>query len=303
MGVLAKRSGKIFSIFAASGLLRGLMKLTRFAVAAAVMLITHCANIQKEDTGANSAKNNNSGSGLANVAAGIYLADTVTEAPGNTGSGTYNASGIIDGVRGAGTAAGATSGVFSLDNSGASSHVVVRWAGKKIKNGTGIDFIVFENAFYVSGSSAARFMDLAFVEVSNDNVNYCGFAPDYTNAPETTYSNNPAHWPRFAGKTPVLYNLDTNNLSATQLFQDNDANKEPDLAGGDAFDLDDLSASNAYGNGCTTILRDELKTNGFIYLKLIPAARRINPDTGAAFVVDGVSTGPDFDGIAARYIE
>lgn len=279
------------------------MKFLSFAAVIVPLLAAHCANIQKEDTGGNAAKNNNSGTNTASAASGIYLADTVTEAPGHTGVGVYNSSGIIDGVRGAGTAAGATTGIFSLDNSGSSSHVVVRWAGKKIKNGTGIDFIVFENAFYVSGNSAARFMDLAFVEVSNDNISYCGFAPDYTNSPETSYSNNPAAWPRFAGKTPVLYNLDTNNLSAAQLFQDNDANKEPDLAGGDAFDLDDLADNNAYGTGCTTALRNELRANGFTYLKLIPAARRINPDTGAAFVADGVSTGPDFDGIAARYIE
>ena len=56
MGVLAKRSGEIFSISAASGLLRGLMKIFRFAGVLAVMLIAHCANIQKEDTGTNSAK-------------------------------------------------------------------------------------------------------------------------------------------------------------------------------------------------------------------------------------------------------
>lgn len=282
------------------------MKIFQFALVIATVLMAHCANISKEDTSGGNAGNNTTGgssSGSGGLAEGLYLADTVTEAPGHTGSGLYNSNSIIDGVRGGGSSGGATSGIFSLDNSGTSAYVVLRWAGKKIKNGSGIDFIVFENAFNIGGNAATRFMDLAFVELSNDNINYCGFAPDYTNSPETTYSNNPAKWSRFAGRTPVLYNVDTNNLTAAQMFQDNDANYEPDLAGGDAFDLDLLSDSNYYNTGCSTTLRDELKANGFTYLRLTPANRRNNPDTGAVFVKDGVSNGPDFDGIVARYAQ
>jgi hypothetical protein len=288
------------------------MKILTHALPVAALILAHCANIQKEDTGGNNAANNNSGtdsssgsgaSESSGTLAGIYLADTVTEAPGHTGAGLYNSASLTDGVRGAGSSAGATSGVFSLDNSGASTHAVMRWAGKKVKNGAGIDFIVFENAFNVSGNPATRFMDLIIVEVSNDNVNYCGFAPDYTNTPETTYTQNPARWSRFAGRNPVLYNVATNNLTAAQMFQDNDANYEPDLAGGDAFDLDQLSDSNYYGTGCTTLLRDELRTNGFTYIKLTPANRRTNPDTAAVFVKEPVSNGPDIDGVVARYTE
>jgi hypothetical protein len=278
-----------------------------FLATGGAIAVSHCAQIDKENTAGNPTPNTNgSSTGGGTFAESLYLADTVTEAPGHTGSGNYNSAGIIDGVRGAGSGAGATTGLFSLDNAaGTSTHVVVRWSGKKVKNGVGADFAVYENAFNIGGNPATRFMDLAFVEVSNDNVNYCGFAPDYTNAPETAYSNNPANWLRFAGRTPVIYNIDVpvTNFTAAQLFQDNDANYEGDLGGGDLFDLDLLSDNNDYSTGCTTALRDELKTNGFTYLKLIPAKRRNNPVTGVSFLSEAVSNGPDFDGIVARYAE
>lgn len=259
-----------------------------------------CAQIQKESlqgSGTNSTQ-----ASAATAFPDVFVADTVTAAPGNTGSGFYDQNKAINGIRGSGNIGGSLD-VFSLDNSGTSAYIVLSWAGKKIKNGTGADFIVYENAFYQSGNPAQRFMDLLFVEVSNDNINYCGFAPDYTAASETTYSNNPANWPRFAGRNPVLYNVDSNNLSAAQLFQDNDANGEPDLGGGDPYDLDNLSADNTYNTGCNTTLRDDLKTNGFRYIRLTPAARRNNPDTGAAFVADSASFGPDIDGVVARYVQ
>jgi glycine/D-amino acid oxidase-like deaminating enzyme len=148
-------------------------------------------------------------------------------------------------------------------------------------------------------------MEPLFVEVSNDNVSYCGFAPDYANAPETTYSNDAAHWLRFAGKSPVVYNIANaaTNFNAAELFTDATADGEGDIGGGDLFDLDNLSDSNVHTIGCNTTLRDELRTNGFRYLRLVSAARRINPDTGAAYVADAISSGPDIDGVVARSVE
>lgn len=232
---------------------------------------------------------------------GVYLADTVVEAPGHTGAGFFEKQNAANGVFGKGVSQGSLD-VFSLDTSGASTHLTLRWLGKKIKNGAGIDFIVYENAFNYSGEND-RFMELAVVEVSNDNVAYCGFNPNYTFSPETAYSKNPADWLRFAGKTPVLYNLSSNNLSAAELFKDDNADGAPDLGGGDGFDLDDLSDDNTFSIGCTTALRDDLKANGFTYLRLTPASRRLNPDTSAAFVKEAISEGPDIDGVAARYVE
>jgi len=272
-------------------------------IALVALTLVACAQIEKENTNKTETGSQTPSATTSVLAAGLYVADTVVESPGHTGTGFYDKAKITNGIRGGGTGAGGMD-IFSLDTpAGASTHVVLSWAGKKIKNGTGADFVVYENGFYISGNPLARFMDLVIVEVSNDNTNYCGFAPDYASSPETTYSSDPTKWLRFAGRAPVVYNIDSNNLTASQIFQDNDSNQEGDVGGGDLFDLDQLSDSNYYNTGCSTVLRDELKTNGFRYLKLTPANRRNNPDTGAVFVKDGVSNGPDLDGVVARYAE
>jgi hypothetical protein len=265
------------------------------------LIVLRCAQLEKENLAAGNSQTNAVAASAAK--AGVYLADEVVEAPGSTGSGYGNANLMINGVRGSGATAGGTD-VYSLEQTGPTTHVVLGWSGKKVKNVAGADFIVYENAFNVS-PSPARFMELIVVEVSNDNTNYCGFAPDYTNAVETTYSNDPGTWLRFAGKTPVIYNVDAagTNFTAVELFTDADANSEGDLGGGDMFNLDNLSDSNMWGIGCDTTLRNELQTNGFRYLKLTAAPRRVNSDTAARFVHDAISSGPDIDGVVARSIE
>lgn len=265
------------------------------------MAAPNCAQIEKEDT------TNGNGTGNAVVAsatkAGVFLADQVVEAPGSTGTGFGNTNLMLNGVRGQGLTAGGLD-VYSIENTGATTHVVLAWSGKKVKNTSGADFAVYENAFNAT-PGPGRFMEPLFVEVSDDNVSYCGFAPDYTNTTETAYSNDPAHWLRFAGKTPVIYNIANNstNFTAGELFTDANADGEGDIGGGDLFDLDNLSDSNAFSTGCTTAIRDGMRTNGFRYLRLISAARRINPDTSAAFVSDAISSGPDIDGVVARSVE
>lgn len=279
------------------------MKNFHYAIMVAAWLSGGCANINKETTTDKQTTQTDANKAAAGVlASGLYMADMVIQAPGHTGTAFYDSSKAVNGIRGAGTGAGSLD-VFSLDNSGASSYIVLGWSGRRVKNGPGMDFIVFENGFYFSGNSQTRFMDLAFVEVSNDNINYCGFAPVYTNAPQTSYSNDPSKWARFAGKTPVLFNIDTNNLTAAETFQDLDSNGEPDLAGGDGYDLSGLSADNSFNTGCTIAVRDDLMNNGFTYLRLTPASRRNNPATAAPFVADGASNGPDFDGVLARYVQ
>jgi hypothetical protein len=157
-------------------------------------------------------------------------------------------------VRGSGLTAGGLD-VYSLENTGTTTHVVLAWAGKKVKNVAGADIAVYENAFNAT-PGPGRFMEPLFVEVSNDNVSYCGFAPDYANAPETTYSNDAAHWLRFAGKSPVVYNIANaaTNFNAAELFTDATADGEGDIGGGDLFDLDNLSDSNVHTQSAATRL-------------------------------------------------
>jgi len=298
-GVLAKRCRKIFYSSNKRAPLGADVK--RFLLFTTLVFIAvGCAQIDKDALG----ESRTVAAANATTHAGILLATTVVSAPGHTGLGFYDRQKALNGVRGGGTGAQSTD-VFSLDNPGfnndSSTELVLSWGGKRILNGTGIDFIVFENAFYQSGDANARFMDLLIVEVSDDNINYCGFAPDYSAVTETNYSNNPAHWQNFAGVSPVLYNIENNNLTLQQLFEDINNDKVPDQGGGDGFDLALLSDSNTFATGCTMALRDSLRDNGFRYLRLVPASRRINPDTSAAFASDAASNGPDIDGVAARY--
>ena len=132
--------------------------------------------------------------------------------------------------------------------------------------------------------------------MSSDNQSYCGFSPNYTYGTPTNYSTNPTHWVNFAGKTPVVYNDESNRLNDSNLWDTNQT-------GGDGFDLDNLSDSNAFNTGCNTQIRNSLKTNGFKYLKLTSASARNNPNTGQAYPVDSgsFSGGPDIDGVIARY--
>ncbi len=224
-------------------------------------------------------------------------ADFVTSAPNHNGDSSVfrDSSRAINGVRGAGTSSGSFD-VFSLTATGAGASIILEWRNRRILNGSGIDFIVFENPFLYSNNPNSVFMEQIIVEVSIDNLNYCGFSPNYTNANESIYAINPNLWSRFAGITTVKYNVESNVLIGADLY---DVSK----TGGDGFDLENLSSVNDFSIGCTATLRDQIKQNGFIYLRLTSATNRTNPDTGANFVQDAgaFGGGPDIDGVIARY--
>lgn len=222
------------------------------------------------------------------------MADTVVSAPANTGVEYRNSANAVNGVRGGGLNAGSLD-VFSLDQTGSGASIVLSWKDKTIYNGTGIDFIVFENPFRAGSDPNSIFLEAIIVEVSEDNTNYCGFAPSYTHSSPTSFSRNPSHWQNFAGKTPVIYHDETNRLTGDSLW-------DTAQTGGDGFDLDNLSDSNAFNTGCSSTVKNSIQTNGFKYLKLTAASARTNPNTGSAFPVDsGAFDGPDIDGVLGRY--
>ncbi len=221
-------------------------------------------------------------------------ADNVVSAPNHTGEGYYDKSRALNGVRGGGCCSGSTD-VFSLSQTGIGASMVLEWKNKKVTNGSGIDFIVFENPFNINGNPSMVFMDPMIVEVSRDNVNYCGFLPDYTASTETEYSNDPSKWQNFAGKNPVLYNEETNRLTGSEIYN-------LSRSGGDGFDLDNLSSSNVFGIGCSASIASDIKSNGFLYIRLTSATDRTNPDSGLKFPKDSAAIdGSDIDGVFARY--
>lgn len=211
------------------------------------------------------------------------LANTIVEAPG-AGSGTYgDPQRAVNGVRGGGDRAGGTD-VFSLGyTAGGDDVLVLRWAGQIVQDGPGADVVVFENPFQI-GSSGAVFLDPGIVSVSRDGMSWVDFPHRYQAAEPAAYSADPAAWAGFAGVTPVRWNVDSNDVYPFN----------PADAGGDGFDLQDLLP-----DGGTA---DAIRREGFRFLRVRSAATQVNPETGAPYPHDPTATGPDIDGVVARYL-
>jgi hypothetical protein len=95
--------------------------------------------------------------------------------------------------------------VVSLGDSG----VAVLTFAAPIINGTGTDFAVFENGFVNPTNDSQAFLELAFVEVSSDGVNYYRF-PAISNTPDNTQMANGDYMyanllHNLAGKYPAHY--------------------------------------------------------------------------------------------------
>jgi len=117
---------------------------------------------------------------------------------------------------------GGSSDVVTLGNGGS---LTLGFAPSWIVDRPGPDFIVFENPFFVNGDPAQPYAELATVEVSEDGEHFEAFPCTATEAP----------YESCAGFHPVYANSDKNEIDAT----------DPELAGGDAFDLADLGVTRA----------------------------------------------------------
>jgi hypothetical protein len=214
------------------------------------------------------------------LATGVKLADIVVDAPGASGTGTGDPMRAINGVRGGGSDAGGAD-VYSMGY-GANHSITLAWSAGKLANGPGADLVVFENPFDEAGGGV--FMDLIIVEVSRDGTTWRALPYHYDNAIKNVYVPDPAAWVGFAGKTPVLLNVDTNPVDPF----------DPAAAGGDSFDLDDVSGSDAEATA--------IRTDGVSYVRLTTAPSQINPDTNANYVHDSLANGADLDGMYGRYV-
>jgi cysteine-rich repeat protein len=209
---------------------------------------------------------------------GPARADEVVDAPGATGMGFRDPMRAVNGVRGGGPDQQSLD-VYSV-GIGEGQWLVLGWQGRRLVDGPGPDLAVFENPFgYGAGLT---FMDPAIVELSADGETWVALPHDYVAPDETRYSAQREHWLGFAGVTPVLLNEDDDPIDPFDA-----------AAGGDVFDLADLP---------NTPEADVLRRQGARYVRIVAAASRVNPDTGAPFVRDPVSDGPDIDGIAGRYL-
>jgi hypothetical protein len=211
---------------------------------------------------------------------GERLADVVVAAPGASGTGNGNPQLAVDGIQGAGSDAGGTD-VYSMGY-GSNNYITLAWSAGALANGSGADFVVFENPFDEPGGNV--FMDLIIVDVSRDGTTWRTMPHQYTSPNETVYTADPSLWVGFAGKTPVLLNDSSNPVDPF----------DQAAAGGDEFDLDDVTGSDAES--------EAIRTNGVSYVRLTTAPSQINPDTGSDYVRDSLSNGADIDGMYGRYV-
>lgn len=109
--------------------------------------------------------------------------------------------------------------VVSLGNEG----WIVLELGRPIVDGAGTDFLVFENAFL---SGTMIFAEPGIVGVSEDGESFVDFGCDTEDGPA---------YPGCAGVEPVFANARSNDLDPT----------DPEVAGGDAFDLADVGMARA----------------------------------------------------------
>jgi len=128
---------------------------------------------------------------------------------------------VFGGPHGGGELSGSLD-VLSLGNGGS---ITLGFAERRIIDGEGPDFIVFENSFWAGGDPDLPFAELAMVEVSADGETWKTFPCAALSAP----------YGSCAGWRPIYANVDDNDIDPL----------DPAVAGGDAFDLADVGLSEA----------------------------------------------------------
>ena len=206
----------------------------------------------------------------------FLLADVVVDAPGATDDRFGDPELAVNGVRGGGDVAGSLD-VYALGAEGAAATLVLGFSDLPAPDQPGPDLAVFENPFLAPTTGA--FMDLVVVSVRAEDGDWVTFPHDYLAEDETRYDNDPALWSGFAGRTPVQLHEEDNAVDPFSVE-----------AGGDVFDLSDLP---------DTPEADDIRTFGFVEVRLESAISRVNPDTGAPYVMDPISNGADIDGVYA----
>lgn len=206
------------------------------------------------------------------------FADTVIQANGSSGKGYGDPSRAANGVRGGGANAGGLD-VYSL-NSSSDGTIILSFSDRSVCNGPGADLAVFENGFRQLPSNAL-FFEPVVVSVSLDGSQFESFPHEYLGSAALSDVVNDVHWIGFAGMTPVLYNELTHNFAEHGIDP-----LDSTVAGGDAFDLDNLP---------DTDVGLEIKAKGFRYVKLQGAPRLGFPDSPNSF--GGLA---DIDGVYAK---
>jgi hypothetical protein len=170
-----------------------------------------------------------------------YIDEVIEFCPGRGGGSKSDV--LPDVILGAPQGAGCSAGSLDVLSLGLGGTIVVEFTDFIIFNGEGPDFIVFENVF--GSAEWARegdpfnptcldqrqgWLERGRVAVSEDGINFHAFPCDLE-------ENSPVALPgeQCAGLQQVLANSERNNINPT----------DPETAGGDLFDLDDLGMTTA----------------------------------------------------------
>jgi hypothetical protein len=177
--------------------------------------------------GADDADPGDSVNGSTSAADMPYAAEVISFTPGsNAGHGQDE---LPDVVLGPPDGRGEQMGSLDVLSLGVGGEVVLGFGERVIEDGPGTDFIVFENAFWAGGDPEAVFADLGEVAVSADGETWHTFVCD-----DAGFSDGAPRFPGCAGWSPTLV------YEAPELVP-----LDPELTGGDAFDLADLEIDEA----------------------------------------------------------
>lgn len=127
-------------------------------------------------------------------------------------------------VMGAPKGMGKTAGSLDVLSLGIGGEIVLDMGPCQIEDGSGADFIVFENTFFIAGNETAPYAELASVAVSQNGVSFAEFPCSPDSIP----------YDGCAGWHPV-YSSPEGKISPF----------EPSAAGGDAFDLATIEVKSA----------------------------------------------------------
>ena len=194
------------------------------------------------------------------------------------GPGIYNTKNILGPPKGGGY----YSGSYDVLTLGIGGSVVLGF-DVEICNLPGADFIVFENPFFALGTTKV-FAELAYVEVSTDGKTFARFPsrfndPSNGSGPFGTLQIGSVK--NLAGMVPVL----ANSITRPQIDPRN-----PCLAGGDAFDLEDLKNHPYVKSGKVNLMRIR-------YIKIIDVISGKDKDSRGRIIYDP-GNGADIDAVA-----
>jgi hypothetical protein len=121
---------------------------------------------------------------------------------------------------------GTMQGSLDVVSLGLDGEIVLGFAPNAIVDGPGVDFIVFENAFYVGGDPNVVYADPGEVSVSDDGTTWVAFP-----CPDADWK---AAGRQCAGVHPVIASAEI----GVSPF-------DPTVAGGDQYDLADVGVTHA----------------------------------------------------------